>query len=190
MMDKSAFDRNRWTVRTGLAPVIAALVLLAQALAVQAAEYDRFVGEYAGEAISANGDELSNRDMSVSIKKIDRGFTVGWVSVIRKSSGKVKRTEMSIDFLPSGREGIFRSAMRKNLFGQAVPLDPMKGDPYVWAKIDADTLTIHAIHITEDGGYEMQTYNRTLTSTGMDLSYSRVRDGEILRTVTGILRRQ
>ena len=189
-MSDSPYQRDSRASKNHLAPIITGLALLTLVFTASAADFDQFVGEYVGEAVSDNGDELSKRDMSVSIRKNDKGFLANWVSLIRKSTGKIKRNELSIAFLPSGRNGIFRSAMRNNVFGQAVPLDPLKGDPYVWAKIDGNTLTIHAMHISEEGGYEMQTYRRTLTSTGMDLAYSRVRDGEVLRTVTGALRRQ
>ena len=41
-----------------------------------------------------------------------------------------------------------------------------------------------------DSGYELQIYNRVLTTTGLELSYSRIRDGEVLRTVDGTLIRR
>jgi hypothetical protein len=48
---------------------------------------------------------------------------------------------------------------------------------------------MYALFVAETGGYEMQTYERTLVAAGMDLRYSRVRDGEVLRTVTGKLKK-
>lgn len=151
--------------------------------------YARFFGDYEGEAISATDGELEQRDLRVSIDPIDGGFSVNWVVVTTKTGGKVKRKEYTVNFKPSGREKIYRSAMRTNVFGQAVPLDPMKGDPYVWARIDGEALRVHALIIREDGGYELQVYNRVLIPSGLELSYSRIRDGEVLRTVTGTLRR-
>ena len=44
-----------------------------------------------------------------------------------------------------------------------------------------------ALHVLEDGGYEMQTYARTRIPEGLALVYSRVRDGEVLRTVESTL---
>ncbi len=41
--------------------------------------------------------------------------------------------------------------------------------------------------IRDDGGYEVQSYARTLTAQGMDLVYGRVRDGDTVRTVKGKL---
>ena len=169
------------------------LVMLAAAVLTRSAaaqSYERFFGDYEGEAISDTGGELEKRDLEVSIGPIDDGFSINWVVVTTKTSGKIKRKEYTVNFKPSGRENIYRSAMRTDMFGQAVPLDPLKGDPYVWARIEDDALRVHALIIREDGGYELQVYNRVLTPSGMDLSYSRIRDGEILRTVTGTLKRR
>ena len=41
--------------------------------------------------------------------------------------------------------------------------------------------------VTDDGGYEMQVYDRTLTGDGMDLNFTRVRDGKTLKNITGSL---
>jgi len=152
-------------------------------------EAEKFYGEYEGGAISNTGGVLRNRDLRVEIRPHGKGFTVRWVSVTRKASGRIKRKEYTIDFYPSRRDNIYASGMRTDMFGNAVPLDPMKGEPYVWARIEGDTLTVYALHVLDDGGYELQTYDRTVIPEGLDLKYSRVRDGEILRTVTGILRR-
>ena len=48
---------------------------------------------------------------------------------------------------------------------------------------------MYALHITESGGYEMQTYARTLVEDGLLLRFSRNRDGVQLREVTGSLKR-
>ena len=150
---------------------------------------ERFYGVYEGKAVSDADNEITTRDLRVEISGYKKGFSVTWIAVIQKSDDRVKRSEFSVNFQPSERSGIFRSAMRKNLFGQAVPLDPLKGHPYVWSTIKGDTLNVYALHISDSGGYEMQVYERTLVEGGLDLSYARVRDGEILRTVQGNLKR-
>jgi hypothetical protein len=154
------------------------------------ASFERFFGEYEGEAISEGDGEVTKRDLRVTIAPYENGFNVTWVAITQRPDGTLKRKEYSINFSPSSRENIFRSAMRKDLFGQAVPLDPLEGDPYVWARIEGDTLSVHALLIAETGGYELQAYNRTLIEGGLRLEYSRVRDGKVLRTVTGVLTRR
>lgn len=170
-----------------------AALCLVVSMAAYAAEteypIEPFLGRYEGEAIVEYGDGLRERDIGVEIKPHGDGFTVDWVTITRKADGRVKRKAYSVDFVPTHRTNIYASAMRRNMFGKAVPLDPLRGDPYMWAKISGPTLTVYAMFVTDEGGYEMQTYERTLTESGMSLRFSRVRDGEPLRAVTGSLRR-
>lgn len=167
--------------------VVCATMALAAMAEAAAPEVEAFFGEYEGEAATDNDGELRKRDLRVEILPHENGFTVNWISVTKRPNGKLKRKAYSIDFHPTRRDNIYRSGERKDLFGNAVPLDPMKGDPYVWARVHEDTLTVYALHVLEDGGYEMQTYARTRIPEGLELKYSRVRDGEILRTVNGTL---
>lgn len=166
------------------------LALIAIPASSQAAyQYEKFVGEYLGEGISHQDDHLTKRDLRVQIKPKSDGFSVTWVSVTHKNDGTLKRKSYTVHFKPKGKPGLYGSAMRTDMFGNQVPLDPLEGEPYVWARISGDTLFVYAMLITDDGGYEMQVYERTLTSNGMELTYSRVRNGEILRTVRGTLKR-
>lgn len=166
-------------------PVFALLV----AGTVMAADYDPFIGRYEGEVVITDDASESRRDLSVDIRKIDEGFQVNWSTTTRQSDGKEKTKSYSIDFVPSDREHIYRSAMKKNLFGGREPLDPMKGDPYVWAHIENGTLIVNALIINEQGGYEMQTYERKLVDGGLMLRFNRIRDGERLREIEAMLKR-
>ena len=175
-----------WT-RTLLVLVVTGWTLTASA-ARDYSEAEPFYGEFEGEAVMTTDGEITQRDLRVKISPHSEGFTVGWIAVSRKPSGKVKRKEQTIDFYPTRRDHIYRSGERRDFFGNPVPRDPLKGDPYVWARIDGSTLTIYAMHVLEDGGYEMQVFERTRIPEGLELKYHRVRDGEVLRTITGILR--
>ena len=66
----------------------------------------------------------------------------------------------------------------------------MKGEPYVWSRIDGDTLSVYSMYVTEAGGYEIQQFDRTLATGGLELEFQNVRDGKILRTVSTFLTRQ
>ncbi len=167
--------------------LVCATMAVAATAPAAPSEIEAFFGEYEGEAVADHDGELRKRDLRVKISPRENGFTVDWISVTKKASGKLKRKEYSIDFYPTRRNNIYRSGERMDMFGNAVPLDPLRGDPYVWARVDGDTLTVHALHVLEDGGYEMQTYMRRRIPEGLDLKYLRVRDGEILRTVNGTL---
>jgi hypothetical protein len=79
--------------------------------------------------------------------------------------------------------------MRPNYFGGWVPLDPMKSEPYIWARIKEATLTVYAMHVIDDGSYEMQTYDRTLTKEGMRLDFTRIRADGKVKKISGVLKR-
>ena len=80
--------------------------------------------------------------------------------------------------------------MKRNVFGHNVQLDPMKGEPYVWGRIDGDTLSIYSMFVTEDGGYEIQQFDRTLATGGLELQFQNVLNGVIQRTVSTFLEKQ
>ena len=77
----------------------------------------------------------------------------------------------------------------KDMFGNRVPLNPMAGEPYVWARIAGSTLSVFFLLITDNGSYDMQVYHRTLTAAGLDVHYTRFSEGEALRTIEAVLRR-
>ena len=165
-------------------------VLLAAAIAEgQGGGFQRLYGTYVGEVISQTGDELDKRDISAEITPQGQGFKLSFTVVRKRGKDKPRRDEYTIAFVPTKRPGIYSSAMRTDSFGNAVPLDPLAGDPYMWARLEGDKFWRYALFVTETGGYEMQTYEYTLVPGGMDLRYSRVRDGEVLRTVTGKLKK-
>jgi hypothetical protein len=170
--------------------IVGVLIWLVGPAAAGNEALEPFLGPYAGKSDPVANDETLQRDLGVIIEEADDdGFRLTWTTARNKAYGRRKEREISIEFVPIRREGMFSSAMRRNKFGHHVPLDPLKGDPYVWAKVQDKTLLIHALIITEDGGYEMQTYKRALVDGGLDLRFDRIRDGINLRSITGTLRR-
>ncbi len=110
--------------------LVCATTILAATVEAAPADFEAFFGEYEGQAITSHG-EIRKRDLRVKISPHENGFTVNWISVTKRANGKLKRKEYSINFHPTRRSNIYRSGERRDLFGNAVPLDPMKGDPYV-----------------------------------------------------------
>lgn len=172
------------------APLVLALMLLARPLLADGHVIDPFIGEYQGQSIVDNTAGLHPRDLSVSITRRGKGFNVEWTTVIYEADGRSRRNNYSISFIPTRRSNIFSSAMRTNVFGGRQAMDPLRGEPFFWARVRGHTLTVYALLITDEGGYEMQVYDRTLTGAGdLELEFSRVRDGEVLRSISGHLRR-
>jgi hypothetical protein len=152
------------------------------------ADIKRFVGKYAGSAqLNLADGSVTPRDMSVEISQTDEGFRVTWASVTLRASGTRNEKSYTIDFVPSDRASVFAAAMRKNVFGHEVQLNPMKGEPYVWSRITGDTLTVYSLFVDADGGYTMQQYDRTLAEGGLNLRFQAIRGGKILRAVETFL---
>ncbi|MCU0839347.1 MAG: hypothetical protein MUE49_11600 [Rhodospirillales bacterium] len=169
--------------------VIAAWLTTMPASAGETLPPSAFFGRFIGESISSAEDGLTPRDLGVTIKPLADGFNVTWETVTHTEGKAAKRKQYSIDFQRTNRANIFRSGMRTDMFGQRVPLDPLSGDPFVWAHIAGATLTVHALLIGEDGAFEMQTYARTRTLDGLDLVFTRMREREVVRVIKGRLTR-
>ncbi len=170
----------------GLAAVVAGGV----AEAAQDLPITAFAGRYVGTGVARNDLSeyfaLTVRDLDVTIRPRGQGgFALSWTTVLRgggdPDNPKVKRKSTALTFVPAGRPGVFRSATQA---------DPMSGRPYSWARIKGNTLTVHSLTITDDGSYVMHTYDRTLTGYGMELKFTRLRDGEATRSVTGKLTKE
>ncbi len=160
----------------GLAPLAQAQDLTAKA----------FYGRFQGSGIAENRDSLyfgvTIRDFDVLIGAEDPGFFVEWTSVIRgggdPANPDVRRKVTRVTFDPAAEPGVFQARQQG---------DPLMGEAYGWARIKGQTLSVHLMAIRKDGGYEIQSYDRTLTGNGMELHFVRLSDGEPVREVNGRL---
>ncbi|NQV57291.1 MAG: hypothetical protein HQ503_15640 [Rhodospirillales bacterium] len=170
--------------------IIGVIVLLPlrQGSAQDGAEFQPFIGDYVGQTVFAAAQGLAKRDLDVSIRRETGGFSLKWVTVSHKPNGKSKRSEYFVVFKSSKRPGFYISTDRINRMGGRVPIDPLKGDPQVWAKIQGKTLTVYAVLITDSGAHEVQTYIRRLVPGGMKLKFDRVRDGKPLKSISATLK--
>lgn len=154
-----------------------------------AADIDRFLGTYTGEAEFEFEGKTEHRDMSATIEPADKGFSVTWTSVSTKSDGRKKAKTYTVAFGPSDRPHIFGAETKMNVFGKKVPLNPLAGEPYVWARVDGDTFTVFSMYINEAGEYEMQEYHRTLADGGLDLVFRSVSPGGVEKVIEAFLKR-
>jgi len=171
------------------ARAILILALVVRAGAARAAgdlPINAFAGHFVGSGLARNALSeyfaLTSRDLDVRIEPAGEGFTLTWTTVLRQGGNPdapdVRRKTASLRFVPSGRGDIFRAE------GSG---DPLRGTPLTWARIRGQTLTVHMLHVDDDGSYTVLSWERTLTGNGMSLRFTRVRDGESLRSVTGDL---
>jgi hypothetical protein len=142
---------------------------------------DAFYGHYQGSGIAENEDSLyfgvTVRDLDVRIGPEADGFYVEWTSVIRgggdPNNPDIRKRSARVAFSPSERPNVFISKAATN---------PMK-DGLIWARVLDQTLTVNVMRVNDNGSYIVQTYNRTLSGTGMTLNFVNTADGEPLRQV-------
>ncbi|NNE84877.1 MAG: hypothetical protein HKN28_13005 [Alphaproteobacteria bacterium] len=160
-----------------------ALLLLAAPITAQAQNLpvDAFYGHFQGSGIAENEDSLyfgvTVRDLDVRIGPEADGFYVEWTSVIRgggdPNNPDIRKRSARVAFSPSERPNVFLSKTATN---------PMK-DGLIWARVLDQTLTVNVMRVNDEGSYIVQTYNRTLSGTGMTLNFVNTADGEPLRQV-------
>ena len=130
------------------------------------------------------------RDIDVEITPYERdGFRIRWVNVTlvdgRRNVPGVKRRVSELAFKPAKGHGFFVEVPQRNVFAEREEVQAMGGDPVRWAVHDAAGLHVYSFLIQGDGRYELQTYSRRRTATGIDLHYERVVDGRLVRTIRG-----
>jgi hypothetical protein len=170
-----------------IAMLITALALTSIARAAETVGPEAFYGRYHGTGIAQDAHALTlgfdQRDFDVEIGPANGGFFVAWTTVIVTQSmrGKnVRRTSTRIVFEPSGRPGIYVQ--------QAAATEIANG--LSWASISGRALTVRVVAILDDGKYEIQTYERTLTKDGVRLLFRSDRNGSASKIVTAYSKKQ
>jgi hypothetical protein len=174
----------------------AALALIALTLAApagaRAASLEPLFGTYVGVAQVediAEGD-VRQRDMDIVIEPYKQGgFRIQWVNVSlvdgKRAVPGVERRVQTVLFEPAQDRGFFIEAAESSPFREREETRPMRGDPVRWASLDDQGLHVYSFVVLEDGRYELQVYDRTLTDIGLDISFQRIVDGSVMRRVTG-----
>jgi len=173
----------------GIAMMLAVALALAPSAGARDLSIKAFYGTYSGSGIANSKDSLyfgiTMRDIDVTIRPQGRGFRVHWTTVLRQggtpNNPKVRRKTSAIDFLPTSNPHRFMSVART---------DPLSRNGLAWARLKDRTLTVYVLVIRDNGKYTLQSYARTISGSGMDLKFTRIKDGDATRSVTGKLIKQ
>ena len=166
------------------------IAMLSIGTAASASTIDAFSGRWIGKGITENqgiasGIAFADRDLDVTIKPTEQGFTIVWktAKTTRKKGGDTVRLwSVAVPFVETERDGIY---------SMAASSDPISGTPYMWARIVERRLVVNSITISEQGVLEHQRFVRTLlTNNEMQLRYTRSLDGSIVRSVLAHLSRE
>jgi hypothetical protein len=97
----------------------------------------------------------------------------------------VERRVQTVLFEPAEDRAFFVEVQEGNPFREREETRPMRGDPVRWASLDDQGLHVYSFVVLEDGSYELQIYDRTLTDIGIDISFRRILDGRTVRQISG-----
>ena len=178
--------------RLAAAAALIALMLAAPPGGARAASLEPLFGTYVGVAKLediAKGD-VRQRDMDIVIEPYKQGgFRIQWVNVTlvdgKRAVPGVERRVQTVLFEPAQDRDFFIEAAESNPFREREETRPMRGDPVRWASLDDQGLHVYSFVVLEDGSYELQVYDRTLTDIGLDIKFQRIVDGAVMRQITG-----
>jgi hypothetical protein len=111
------------------------------------------------------------------------GFTITWSTLYiddeNPSDVKIKDST-EITFAATDTPTLFKQKDAPELFS---------GKPHYWARIEGNTLHVSALVLDADGTYDVTHYARTLDGDAMRLEFTRFKDGQLQREVSGTLTR-
>lgn len=148
-----------------------------------------FAGRYAGVSVAETTLRATPTpsDVHLEVRPRDEGFVLRWQSLTELDSGIKHHYE--VVFEKTRRPGIYVAGMRCDVFGHSRPLDPALGEPYVWAHLAEDRLTLYAMSIANDGSHDLSLYRYRRDGAGMSLEFRRMRDDRPAEWVNAQLRR-
>ncbi len=147
-----------------------------------------FFGTFEGDTKVVAGagsgtTEASGRMSRVEITSAEKGFVVTWSTMYvddeNPSVVKLKDSK-KIEFEPGADATVFKQKNAPELW---------TGKPYYWARIEGETLHVSAVVLDANGTYDVTHYARTLEGDVMRLEFTRFKDGQLQREVTGTLKR-
>lgn len=160
----------------------------AAAPAKEAKPISYFFGSFQGPTKVVSGAGSGTAEASGRLSRVDtaaagKGFTIVWSTLYiddeNPSEIKVKdSTEITFD-----------ATEQPTVFKQKDAPELWTGKPHYWARIDGDTLHVSALVLDADGTYDVTHYARTVDGDAMRLEFTRFKDGQLQREVSGTLTR-
>lgn len=181
------------------------------------AAVESFFGVYQGETTYLTATGAKKRAISVSFRSYPEampgvdGVELSWTTLSKRADNTWRSKTHEAVFVPADEAGTIFVAVKSSGSAEDIsrleaeedgkadgdhsakprsPGDPRGTAPYLWGRIKENTFSVYVVVVAEDGGYEVQVYDRTLTDEGMTLVYSRNRAGEHLKLLEAFLKRK
>lgn len=170
----------------------AAITMLALigASPAQSAQTDlgRFAGAYVGETITQGGETMELGDLHLRLKVRGDGFVADWRSLADPDESE--EHHHNVTFVLSHRDNIYVAVLGCDMFGNRVPLDPMRGGPFMWASIEEARMNLYVMKIGARGTHDLRIYRYRLEGEKLALSFERHRDEKRVQVVLGSMFKQ
>jgi len=130
------------------------------------------------------GTEAAGRLSRVVTEADGSGFQITWSTLY------IDDENPSLLKIKDSTEIYFGATDNPALFKQVKAPELWTGKPHYWARIDGDTLNVTAIVLDADGTYDITHYARTVQGDAQRVEFTRFKDGQLQRQVTGTLERK
>lgn len=133
--------------------------------------------EHVGQAPGAAEKQTRFSQVIIRPAKSERGFSVEW-STLKLKGDDIPREADTKTYVQT-----FRETDKPNVYREITSGDPNLGQDTSWAVINGDTLSAVQVSVLHDGSYFVTQYDRTLTDKAMDVRFTRIENGRIVRAV-------
>ncbi|MEA3291666.1 MAG: hypothetical protein U9Q71_05105 [Pseudomonadota bacterium] len=150
-----------------------------------ATDLDRFAGQWRGVAVDRNdGFEITADSLVLQLKQGTEGFDLEW---------KIPDSGDQARFIETDQPGVFSTSASKlgflGLFSSSKEIDPLAGDPLIWARFEAGSLTVYKLTIDDLGAFSLDRSHLTVAGESLQLRFTRRAHGEPERSFVALLER-
>lgn len=143
-----------------------------------AAPIDPFAGDWRGVAIETKAhDDLGPADLDLRIVPDQNGFSLRWTAFEGiLGDGDLDRERFNARFAPSGRPGVYayddrQQSLLSRMFASPATGNPLEGETLLWGRIEEQALVAYALHLKDDGDFEL--HRVEVTRVGEELALER-----------------
>ena len=161
-------------IRLTIAALLASVSL--SGVASGASSIDSFVGRWTGDAIETSGQPISSDMFTIEVAEQDGGFELSWSDLEQSGQGSSSKKLVKARFVSTSRENVFEyepetGSFLDRMFAPPETGNPLEGETLLWARIEADMLSVYSLTIDDNGGFDLDHYRWTKTEAGLDLRY-------------------
>lgn len=147
-----------------------------------------FFGRFVGQTKVVEGEgantAAAGRESEVLIEQTADGFKLRWATLF------IDEERPADVELKDSTEITFKATKDSSVFEQVGAPPLFSGKAYYWARLSGNTMHVTGLVLTSDGTYDVTHYARTVQGGTMRLEFTRFRNGELVRRVSGNLERQ